>query len=235
MLTTSSELAAMLEMTATRGIELCLFVGSPRWMGNGSPTMNFNGRALASTLHGSEELAWSLEDIVWACELGLRSILAADIGLIYAIKQLKTSGDLPEDLVVKVSASLLVTNPATAVVFEDLGATTLDLPVDLPIQTLSAIRSSTTLPLDLYIDGPGDLASPVRYYELPEVVRVGSPVYLNFTVRNAPSLPRSGGHNIQSLVEALAKARVRHISSGVRVLNQYLPGARVSAVARPSS
>ena len=41
----------------------------------------------------------------------------------------------------------------------------------------------------LYIEGPDGLGGFTRYYEMPEIVRTGAPVYLKFGLRNA--LPTS--------------------------------------------
>ena len=59
-----------------------------------------------------------------------------------------------------------------------------------------------------------------RHYEVPDLVRVAAPIYLKFTVRNAPGLYPSGGH-IQGLVESTSRERVRRASIGVGMLKRY--------------
>lgn len=66
-------------------------------------------------------------------------------------------------------------NRATARVLEDLGATTLNLPVDLSLAQIAAIRQAVDCPLDVYVEGTDDYGSPVRYYEIPELVRLAGP------------------------------------------------------------
>ena len=51
-------------------------------------------------------------------------------------------------------------------------------------------------------------------------VRDAAPIYLKFTVRNAPGLYPSGGH-IQGVVEAAAREPVRRASIGIGMLNRY--------------
>jgi hypothetical protein len=86
------------------------------------------------------------------------------------------ASDLPEDFVLKVSISLPVANPATARVLEDLGASTLNLPVDLAVTDIAAIRAAVTVPIDIYIEGADDFGGPVHYHDLPEIVRVAAPM-----------------------------------------------------------
>jgi hypothetical protein len=52
-----------------------------------------------------------------ACDLGIRSILPADLGLIYVLNAMKQKGELPKNLVIKSSVTLAVANPATARIF----------------------------------------------------------------------------------------------------------------------
>jgi hypothetical protein len=141
--------------------------------------------------------------------------------------RLKRAGSLPEDLVLKVSISLPVANPATARVLEDLGANTLNLPVDLPLPAIAAIRQAVDVPLDVYVEGADDFGGPVRHYEIPELVRVAAPVYVKFTVRNAPGLYPSGGH-LRPAVLATAAERVRRAEIGLGLLRRHYPEAVVS-------
>ena len=60
----------------------------------------------------------------------------------------------------------------------------------------------------MYIEAPDDLASPVRYYELPELARVAAPLYMKFAVRNSPNVYPSGEH-LDATVQALSRERVR--------------------------
>jgi Peptidase family U32 len=170
---------------------------------------------------------YGIEDVRHACELGLRSVLVADLGQLWLLGKMKESGDLPADLVLKVSVSLPVANPATARVLEDLGATTLNLPVDLTVSQIGGIRQAVECPLDIYVEAPDDFGAPVRYYEVPEIVRVASPVYLKFTVRNSPGLYPSGGH-IRPLAMESARERVRRAEIGMSIPHRYMPEARAS-------
>ena len=76
------------------------------------------------------------------------------------------------------------------------------------------------IPVDVYVEAADDFGGAVRHYEVPDLVRVAAPIYLKFTVRNAPGLYPSGGH-IQGLVESTSRERVRRASIGVGMLKRY--------------
>jgi hypothetical protein len=227
MLQTDDELRRLAKLGDDHGIEVSLFTGPRASWGIGIQTTSSSGRAIGASLRGADQLVHGIEDVRHACALGLRSVLVADLGQLWLLSRMKAAGELPADLVLKVSVSMPVANPATARVLEDLGATTLNLPVDLTVAQIGAIRRAVQCPLDIYIEGPDDFGGPVRYYEIPDIVRVASPVYLKFTVRNSPGLYPSGGH-ISRLALDTARERVRRAEIGLSILHRYMPEAKVS-------
>ena len=216
---TDEEIQRMVAIGAANDVEVCLFVGPRAGWDTGRQATTPGGQILSGSLRGADQLSYGLEDVIHGCDLGVRSILVADLGQLYVIGKLKEKGDLPRDLIVKVSASLPVANPAAARLYEDLGATTLNLAVDLSLPALAAIRSAVTLPVDLYIESSDDFGGIMRYYEIPEIVRVAAPVHLKFAVRNSPGVYPSGGH-LQSQVELLSRERVRRAALGLALLDR---------------
>jgi hypothetical protein len=85
---------------------------------------------------------------------------------------------------------------------------------------IAAIRQAVDVPVDVYVEGPDDFGSPVRYYEIPDLVRVAAPIYLKFTVRNAPGIYPAGGH-LEGVILATARERVRRASIGLSLLKRY--------------
>jgi hypothetical protein len=228
LLLTDEEIGEMVTLGRERGIEVCLFVGPRAAWDVGVQVTAPSGRVVAGSLRGADQLAYGVEDVLRGCRLGVRSILVADTGQLWVLGRMKRAGDLPADLEIKVSISLPVTNPATARLLEELGATTLNLPVDLSLAQIAAIRRAVELPLDLYVEGADDFGGPVRYYEIPELVRVAAPVHLKFTVRNAPGLYPSGEH-LAGLAVASARERVRRAAIGIALLRRHYPDATASA------
>lgn len=224
MLLTDDEIRRMVALGDAHGIEVCLFTGPRAAWDVGVQAVSPSGRVVAGALRGADQLAYGIEDVRRGCELGLRSVLVADVGQLFVLGRLKQAGDLPGDLVLKVSVSLPVANPATAMVLEELGATTLNLPVDLTLPQIAAIRQAVDAPLDLYVEGPDDFGAPVRYHEIADIVRVAAPVYLKFTARNAAPLYPSGDH-LRDHALATARERVRRAAIGLALLRRYAPDA----------
>ena len=228
LLLTDDEIGDMVALGRERAIEVCLFVGPRAAWDVGVQVTAPSGRVVAGSLRGADQLAYGVEDVLRGCRLGVRSILVADTGQLWVLGRMKRAGDLPPDLQIKVSISLPVTNPATARLLEELGATTLNLPVDLSLAQIAAIRQAVAVPLDVYVEGADDFGGAVRYYEAPELVRVAAPVHLKFTVRNAPGLYPSGEH-LAGLAVASARERVRRAAIGIALLRRHYPSAVASA------
>ena len=130
---------------------------------------------------------------------------------------MKKDGSLPSDLVLKTSVLMPLANGPTAALYERLGATSLNVSTDLPLGALAEIRAATTVPIDMYIEVPDDQGGHVRFYDVPEVVRIASPVYLKMGLRNAPNIYPSGLH-LAATAEALGRERVRRAELVLRLL-----------------
>ena len=158
------------------------------------------------------------------------SILVADLGQLMLLGRMKKTGDLPPDFVLKTSVTLAAPNPAAARLLEDLGATSLNLPVDLTLPQIAAIRQAVDVAIDFYIESPDDFGGGVRYYEIPEMVRVAAPIYLKYGIRNSPPLYPAGQH-LEATVLALSRERVRRAAIGMGILRRYAPEAVASPMA----
>ena len=220
MMQTDTEIKEMVAIGKREKIEICLFVGPRAAWDIGKQPLSSAGGVASPTLRGADQLRYAVEDVLHGASLGLRSVLVGDLGLLAVLGEAKKNGDLPKDFILKTSVALPCTNPATAKVMESLGASTLNLATDLSLQQIAAIRAQVDVPLDIYVEGPDDFGGPVRHYEVPDLVRVGAPIYLKFTVRNSPGLYPAGGH-IQGLVESTARERVRRATIGHSMLARY--------------
>lgn len=220
MLQTDAEIAHMVELGHEHQIEVCLFVGPRAAWDVGVQATSPSGRVVAGSLRGADQLVYGIEDVKRGCELGIRSVLVADLGQLWVLARMKQSGDLPSDLVLKTSISLPATNPATCRLLEDLGTNTINLPADLSLAQIAAIRAAVDVPLDTYVESADDFGGVVRYYELPDLVRIAAPIHLKFTVRNAPGIYPSGEH-ISALAIASARERVRRAAIGLALLARH--------------
>jgi hypothetical protein len=234
MLQTDDEIREMVALGRAHGVEVCLFVGPRANWDVGIQAASAAGRVVGSSLRGADQLAFGIEDVLHGLTLGVTSILVADLGQLMLLGRMKKAGDLPADFVLKTSVTLAAPNPAAARLLEDLGATSLNLPVDLTIPQIAAIRQAVDVAIDYYIESPDDFGGGVRYYEVPEMVRVAAPIYLKYGVRNSPPLYPAGQH-IEGMVLALSRERVRRAAIGMSMLRRYAPGAVPSPVGAPHS
>ena len=216
-LLTDAEITEMVAMAREAGIELSLFARPcAGWDASAASTAPAGG-GLAAAVRGAEQLAAVVDEIRRAAALGVRSVLVADLGVLSVLGQLRAAGELPADLRAKVSVMLPVANPATARVLVDLGADTLNLPTDLTLPQIAAIRAAVGVPLDVYVEAPDNLGGFVRHYELPRLVELAAPVYVKFGLRNAPDLYPSGSH-LEATAVALSAERVRRARLGLDLL-----------------
>ncbi len=227
MLLRMEEIRAMATLGYEMGSEVSLFVGPRAGWDTGAQFMARSGRNLGARQRGMDQIVYALEDIRRACSLGIRSVLVADEGLLWVADEMRRAGELPADLVFKLSVQIGTANPAAALVMERLGGGTLNPPTDLSLAQLAAIRQATTMPLDVYVEAPDDFGGFVRHYEIAELVRVAAPIYLKFGLRNAPDVYPSGTH-LEPTVIALSRERVRRASIGLALLREYYPEAITS-------
>jgi hypothetical protein len=144
-------------------------------------------------------------------------VLIADLGVLSAFTVMKEAGELPSDMQAKISVMLPAANPAAARVLEQLGAATINLPTDLSLAQIAAIRAAVDCPLDLYVEAPDTIGGFVRMHEIPELIRVASPVYVKFGLRNAPDVYPAGSH-LEATTVALSRERVRRARLGLDLL-----------------
>jgi hypothetical protein len=214
---TDDELAQMAELAAQANVEVSLFARPNAAWGPSAMARSPAGAAIAGVARGQDEVAWQLDDILRAAAAGFRSVLIADVGVLDVFGRLRTEGVLPDDMQAKVSVALPAANAATARVLELLGASTLNLPTDLSLAQVAAIRAAIDVPIDVYVEAPDLLGGFVRLHEIPELIRVGAPVYVKFGLRNAPDIYPSGSH-LEATAIALSRERVRRARLGLELL-----------------
>jgi hypothetical protein len=227
MLCTDAEIREMLALAAGHGIEVSLFVGPRSTWDITAASHTPSGKGQALRHEGMDQLVYALEDIKRGCRLGLRGVLVADEGLLFIVNEMKKAGQLPADLVVKVSVSMGAANPVSIRHLEEMGAGTYNVPSSLTLTRLGAIRQAVNIPLDLYVESPDDFGGSIRFYEIPEIVRVVSPVYVKFGLRNAVNVYPSGVH-IEQMAVAQCREKVRRAAIGLEILRRYYPEAVMS-------
>jgi hypothetical protein len=227
MLMTDGEISEMLEIGRQSAIEVNLFLGPRCTFDIGAQAYSPAGRTLGLSLRGSDQLVYAIEDVKRAVRFGLRSVLVSDIGILQIIAKMRAAGELPFDLIIKTSVMMAPANPASAAILELLGANTINIPSDLTIPQIAAIRAAIKAPIDFYVEAPDNIGGFIRYYDIPELIRVASPIYLKFGLRNAPDVYPSGTH-LENTVVNLSRERVRRAEIALEMIARFCPDAVMS-------
>jgi hypothetical protein len=220
MMLTDREIRELAELGASGGVEVSLFLG-PRgaWDAGGQ---SFATAAAGGVARGSAGVAACVAEVQRGLSLGIRSFLVADLGVLAELGRMKRDGELPEGLVLKTSVLLPCANPASARTLQELGATTINVATDLSPAELGELRGACSAPLDVYVEAPDDQGGFVRFYEVPEMIRLAAPMYVKLGLRNAPNIYPSGIH-LEDLAVKLGRERVRRAELVLRLLRERAP------------
>jgi len=231
MLHPESELKEMSRIAADAGLEISLFIGPREEWGVGAMSRSAEGPALGGSVRGMRQLRYAVEDSLRAIECGIRGLLVADLGLLQVLSEARTAGQIPADVVFKVSVMKAPSNPATLKVLQGLGGDTINLPTDLTLNELHEMRAVTGLPIDLYVEAPDGLGGVVRGNEIADLVAVAAPLYVKFGLRNSRPLYPSGLH-LDNDASVIAREKVRRaeiamewLKRDARSFIQSKPGA----------
>ena len=220
MMLTDAEIRAMTRLGADARVEVSLFIG-PRgaWDTGGQSLATTAAGGVARGVAGIEA---AVAEVRRGVSLGIRSFLVADLGVLQTLGDLRRAGELPASLVLKTSVLLPCANPATAAALETLGATTINVSTDLSAAELGELRAACAAPLDVYVEVPDDQGGFVRFYDVPDIVRLAAPVYVKLGLRNAPNIYPSGLH-LDDLAVKLGRERVRRAELVLRLLAERAP------------
>lgn len=220
MMLTDAEIRELAALGAGAGIEVSLFLG-PRG------AWDTGGQSLATasaggTACGDGGIQACVAEVERGVALGIRSFLVADLGVLATLGRMRRDGQLPPSLVLKTSVLLPCANAASARTLEELGATTVNVATDLSPSELGELRTACSAPLDVYVEVPDDQGGFVRFYEVPEIIRLAAPVYVKLGLRNAPNIYPSGLH-LEDLAVKLGRERVRRAELVLRLLEELAP------------
>lgn len=218
MLLTDEEIMKMVEYAKKWQVELVLSVG-PRATYDTSASVNTpEGQRMGYRLRGQDQIVRAVEDIKRAAVFGCRSFLVYDEGLLWLLDQMREKGEIPNDCKFKVSAHCGHGNPCSAKLLESIGANTLNPVRDIQLQMLSAIRQAIKIPIDIHTENPASSGGFIRHYEVPEMIRIASPIYL----KTGGSVAKT--HSWET-TDADAKKRAKQVQLVKRMIDTYYPEA----------
>ncbi|MFC7331033.1 U32 family peptidase [Marinactinospora rubrisoli] len=220
MMLTDAEIRRMAALGAQARVEVNLFIG-PRgaWDIGGQAKIT---AAAGGAARGNATVSACVNEALRAVDLGVRSLLVGDVGVLDVLGRMKADGTLPADLVLKTSVLMPLANAPTGALYQRLGATSLNVSTDLPVRDIAEIRAATTAAVDVYVEVPDDQGGAVRFYDVPALVRSAAPVHLKLGVRNAPNIYPSGRH-LAALAADLGRERVRRAELVLGLLADLAP------------
>jgi hypothetical protein len=227
LLLTDAELDEMAAVAADAAVEVSLSARPHAAWGTSAMARTAAGGGVGSSARGQAQLVYQLEDARRAAAHGFRSVLVTDIGTLSVFDLMRRGGVLPASMQAKVSVLLPVANAASARVVAQLGASTLNVPTDLTLGQIAAIRAAIDAPLDVYIESADEFGGFIRYNELADLIRVAAPVYLKLGLRNAADVYPAGSH-LESTVVALSRERVRRAEIALEMIGRTFPDAVIS-------
>ncbi|MFX1485848.1 MAG: hypothetical protein ACFFBS_01860 [Promethearchaeota archaeon] len=188
-LLSDEELQAFAKTAADAKMEVIITPGPRSPWDVGRQIVTPEGALSGMRFRGSEQLAQVIADIKRTIEFGFRGFLVIDEGLLWVLNELKKIGEIPKDVVLKVSIFAGHGNPAGGKVLEILGASTFNPLGDLSLPQLAAIRASVSMPIDVHVYLFDSFGGFVRFYDTPEIARTCAPVY--FKIEPGPTVGNS--------------------------------------------
>lgn len=212
------EISAMVDLANKANLELILAIG-PRATTDTSASVNTpEGVRMGYRLRGQEQIVRAIEDVKRAAALGCRGFLVYDEGCLWVLNEMRNAGEIPADCHFKVSAHTGFGNPCSARLLESMGADSINPVRDIQVQMLAAMRAAVNIPIDIHTENPKSTGGFIRHYEVPEFIRVASPIYL----KTGGSVAQT--HSWDSTTDD-AKKRAKQVSLVKRVIDQYYPEA----------
>lgn len=223
-LLTDAEVAEMLGLAREHGIEVFLFI-SPR--NSFEPLVDELAR---DELRGEDAFADGVADLRRSAELGIHGVLVADVGLLAVAGELSRAGELGQ-LQIKTSVAIAPRNAAAAALYEQLGATSINVASSSTLDDLAAMRArlDARTTLDLYVESSDGLGGGLRYREAAAFVRELAPVSLKIGLRKMPDLYPYGLH-LEPAAEQSIREKVRRAEILLERLRRELGEAAVDGV-----
>jgi hypothetical protein len=175
---TKEELKAYIDLAKQYKCELNISVGPRATYDTSATRLSSQGVRISYRLRGMEQVVRAVEDVFRIAEMGGLGVLVYDEGLLWVLNELRKMGELPKNMIFKLSAHVGHGNPASFQLLKNLGADSINPVRDLSLDMIAALRAAVDTPLDVHTDNPPASGGFIRVYEAPEIVRVGAPIHL---------------------------------------------------------
>ncbi|WP_067259990.1 U32 family peptidase [Methanobrevibacter cuticularis] len=221
MLLNDDEIEEMVSLAQDTNLKLFLSVGPRATYDTSATAQTKEGSRIGYRLRGYSNLVHAIEDVKRAIDLGVRGIVIYDEGLLWAIAKMRSNGEIAKDTKFKLSAHAGAGNPASAKLFENIGLDSFNPVRDLQMDMIASIREAIDIPIDLHTENPTSTGGFIRHYEVPEIIKVGAPVYL----KTGGSIAK---HHSWDTTEKEANLRIKQVLLVQNMIKRYYPEAIVS-------
>jgi len=187
---TEKELRDFAQIGQDAGIEIIAIPSARADYDIGKHAQTDWGRYSGVRVRGSDNLLYLVAGIQRCIEAGIKGFLLYGEDALFLLNQMRENGDLPKDIIFKVSYTAGHSNPAGAKLLENLGADSFNPVTDLTLPMLAALRKVIKMPLDIVTVSYEALGNINRFWEGPEIVRVSSPCYLKQELTGPPEAAR---------------------------------------------
>ncbi len=216
-----SEIEAMVALAEKHRTQLILAIGPRATTDTSASAKTEEGKRIGYRLRGQEQIVRAIEEVKRAARLGVRGFLVYDEGCLWALSQARKAGEIPADCHFKMSAHAGISNPCSAKLMESIGLDSINPVRDIQLQMLAAMRQAVDVAIDIHTENPASSGGFIRHYEVPEMIRVGAPLYL----KTGGSV--AGTHSWDT-TEAQARQRAKQVALVKRMIDEYYPEAIVS-------
>jgi hypothetical protein len=218
MFLSDEDIEQMVALAEEYQVELVLAIGPRATYDTSASVHTPEGQRMGYRLRGQEQIVRAIEEVKRASALGCGSFLVYDEGSLWALNKFRDAAEIPRDCKFKVSAHAGHGNPCSARMLEEMGADSFNPVRDSQVQALAAIRAAVDIPIDVHTENPASSGGFIRHYEVPEMIRVASPLYL----KTGGSVAKN--HSWES-TEDDAKKRAKQVMLVKRVIDSYYPEA----------
>ena len=218
---TDEEIGTMVDLAHQHQVELVLAIGPRATTDTSASVKTTEGVRMGYRLRGQDQVVRAIEDVRRAARIGVRTFLVYDEGSLWALGQARRDGLVPADCKFKMSAHSGHGNPCSAKLMENIGADSFNIVRDYQLQHLAAVRAAIDIPIDCHTENPTSSGGFIRHYEVPEMIRVASPIYL----KTGGSVAKN--HSWDS-TDADSIKRVKQVQLVQRMIDCYYPEAKYS-------
>jgi hypothetical protein len=226
-----AELKDFAQMAADVGSEVILTPGPRSAWDTGRQLVTPEGGLSGLRFRGSDQLCQVITDIMTCIDIGFRGFLVIDEGLLWLLNEMKKNGDIPQDVVFKVSIYAGHASAAGGKVLQMLGADTFNPVADLSLPQFASIRQAVDIPLDVHIIITESFGGYIRIYDGPEMTRICAPCY--YKIEPGPACAAGPGALYKPWVDEgmlahWARVKVKYAQIIHEVIQENFPEATMS-------